>query len=279
MIGSTAVVVDSSAYLPEVLVREHGLIVVPLAVEFEGETFREGVDITADEFYKRVWSGEVAKTSQPSPGAFDEAYALAAEQGAASVLSIHIGSTLSGTIQSAAVAADSARLPVTIVDTGLASFAEGLCVYAAVDALVAGASPEVAAEAARRTGPLVGNTFVVRALDLARRGGRLAGDPENGPGVPVMALTPEGMRVIGSASTLDDAVEMMSAQIEAGLAAIGGPVRVGIGHGIAPEIAAGLRERVELMPGAAEVIDYIVGPVIGAHTGPGNAGAVWAPIS
>jgi DegV family protein with EDD domain len=278
MIGNTAVVVDSSGYLPESVVRDHGLIVVPLNIEIGGQAYREGVDITPDDFYRRVSEGESVSTSQPPPGAFAEAYERAAKEGAEQVLSIHIGSSLSGTVQSATIAAESASVPVTVVDTGQASFAEGLCVLAAIDALAAGASVEKAAEAARTTGPLVGNAFVVRALDLARRGGRLAAGEEARTGVPVMALTPEGMKVLGSASTLEEAVDMMAAQVESGLAVAGGRARVGIGHGAAPEIAAVLRERVVNMAGAAEVIDYVVGPVIGAHTGPGNAGAVWAPI-
>ena len=244
MTGKTAVVVDSSAYLPDALVLERGLIVVPLNFEIGGETYREGIDITPDEFYRRVAAGETVTTSQPPVGAFVKAYERAANEGTERVLSIHIGSLLSGTVQSATIAAESAGVPVTVVDTGQASFAEGLCVLAALDALAAGASAEEAAEAARRTGPLVGNTFVVRALDLARRGGRMAAGQDAGAGVPVMALTPEGMKVLGSASTLEEAVETMAAQIEAGLVAAGGRTRVGIGHGAAPEIAAALRERV-----------------------------------
>src|SRR5688572_3733185 len=101
MTGRTVVVVDSSAYLPEPLVLERELIVVPLNVEIGGETYREGVDITADEFYERVASGEAVTTSQPPVGAFVEAYERAAKGGAERVLSIHIGASLSGTVQSA----------------------------------------------------------------------------------------------------------------------------------------------------------------------------------
>jgi DegV family protein with EDD domain len=278
MIGRTGLVVDSSAYLPEAVVAKHGLVVVPLNLEIDGEGFREGVDITPDEFYKRVPTAKSVSTSQPSVGVFAAAYRQCADDGAETVLSMHIGSTISGTVQSATIAADSSPVPVTVVDTGQASFAEGLCVLAALHALATGKSAAEAAEAARRTGPLVGNTFVVRALDLARRGGRLAEGEAVTAGVPVMALTPEGMKLVGQVGTIEDAVGAMFQRIAEGVRASGSHVRVGVGHGAAPDVAKELRERVTTLAEVREVIDYVVGPVIGAHTGPGTAGAVWAPI-
>jgi DegV family protein with EDD domain len=276
MIGKTAIVVDSSAYLPEAVVQRYDLLVAPLSVEMDGQQYLEGVDITPEEFYQRLPSTKWVSTSQPSVGRLLELYERAAENGAAEVISIHIGANISGTIQSARLAAESSAVPVTVIDTGQASFAEGLCVFEALDALESGKSVAEIVGIVDVASKAVGNTFVVRALDLARRGGRLTESETPPTGVSVLALTPEGMKVVGSASTIDDAVELMAGHVEAAARqAAGRRLRVGVGHGGAPEIAAALRKRIAGTAGIQEVIDYVVGPVIGAHTGAGTAGAVF----
>ena len=167
---------------------------------------------------------------------------------------------------------------MTVVDTGQASFAEGLCVLEALDALTQGKNVAEAVEVVARASKAVGNTFVVKALDLARRGGRLAAGKEPGAGIPVLALTGEGMNIVGTATTIEEAVELMAGHVEtAARDSAGRSLRVGVGHGAAPEIAAALRERVAGIEVVHEVIDYVVGPVIGAHTGAGTAGAVFVP--
>jgi DegV family protein with EDD domain len=277
VIGATAVVVDSSAYLPQQVIEKHGLLVAPLNVELDGRQYFEGVDITADEFYSRLPNATTVTTSQPSVGRFIELYEQAASGGAQAVISIHIGANISGTVQSARLAADSSPLPVTVIDTGQASFAEALCVLEALDALAAGIAVAEVTSLVERASKAVGNTFIVKALDLARRGGRLASGEAASAGVPVLALTSEGMKVVGTAGSMEDAVELMAGHVEAAAAAndSGKRLRVGVGHGAAPEIAAALRDRIRGLDGVDEVIEYVVGPVIGAHTGAGTAGAVF----
>ena len=279
MIGTTAVVVDSAAYLPQALIERYGVLVAPLSVVLDGHEYLEGIDISADEFYARLDAAQSVSTSQPSPGRLLSCYEGAGGEGAERVLSIHIGSGISGTVQSAQVAAESSPIPVMIVDTAQASFAEGLCAWEAIDALVAGATVEVAAQQARAASAAMGNTFVVKALDLLRRGGRLnSGAEAAAAGVPVLALMGTGVKVVGTAKTLDEAVEVMAAQIESAAGAGGDrKLRIGIGHGAAPQIASALRSRVGAMPNIGEMVDYVVGPSVGAHTGAGNAGAVFVP--
>ncbi|HUF52969.1 MAG TPA: DegV family protein [Dehalococcoidia bacterium] len=269
-----AIVTDSASYISARLRRELGIAVVPLHVQIDGESHSEP-DLYPDDFYTRIAAGANVSTSQPSPGEFAEAYVAAAVSGADQILSIHIGSNLSGTVQSARLAAESSSVPVTVVDTGQASFAEGLCVLEAAEAIARGASAEGAEALALAASRAIGNTFVVRGMALPERSGRLAsGQPASVEGVPVMALTTEGMKVLTSATTLDEAVETMAGHIEAA-AAEGRGLRIGIGHGAAPQIAGALRERIQAMSGVSEIIDYVVGPAIGAHVGPGNAGAVF----
>ena len=274
MIGRTAVVTDSASYLPEHVQRRFGVHVVPLTVTVDGHAYREGVDLDADLFYPMLESATAVTTSQPSPGTILEAYHAAAAEGAKSIISIHIGAALSGTVQSARLAASMSAIPVTVIDSGQASFAEGLVVWEVIDALAqgvdAGRAPDISREASAR----VGNTFVVKALDLMRRGGRL--EPgARADAVPVLAYSEGAVRVSGNADTVERAVALMADTIREAATAARYGLRVGIGHGAAEPIACELRRRVRAMPGVEEVIEYVVGPSIGAHTGAGNAGAVF----
>lgn len=279
MIRDTGVVIDSAAYLPQWLVDRYGVIVVPLSVEIDGEEYLEGVDITPEEFYSRLDSARSVSTSQPSIGRLMEAYGQAAEGGANQIVSVHISSTLSGTVQAAQLAAESSGVPVTVVDSGQGSFAEGLCVWEALEALEDGADVSEAAERVGGASAAMGNTFVVKALDLVKRSGRMVGEADTGaPGVPVMAYTGEGVAVVGMAKTTEEAVGAMAGHVEASAREHPGRrLRVGVGHGGAPEMARALRERIEELAAVEEIVDYVVGPAIGAHTGVGTAGAVFVP--
>jgi DegV family protein with EDD domain len=274
MIGRTAVVTDSASYLPDEVRRRFGVFIVPLVVTIDGRDYREGVDLDAADFYPMLQAAASVTTSQPSPGAVLEVYRAAAAAGAREIVSVHVGASLSGTVQSAMLAAASSPVPVTVVDSGQASFAEGLVVWAVLEALSRGRAAADAPEIAARASGRIGNTFVVEALDALRRGGRLEPDAR-AESVPVLALTGGRVRVTGQAGTIDDAVSLMAETVAEAAAAARGGLRVGIGHGGAEPIACELRRRVKAMAGVAELIEYVVGPSIGAHTGAGNAGAVF----
>ena len=274
MIGSTAIVVDSGCYLPQEIIDRHGLIVVPLSIELDGEVYAE-TDLDPDDFYRRLPTAKSVTTSQPPPALIIQAYERAAAGGAQHILSIHIGSNVSGTVNAANLAAKDSPVPVTVVDTRTVSMAEGLCILEAIEALSNGASPDEAARLAGEAGQRIGNTFIVRALDLPRRGGRLKDESAAGDGVHIMVASGDGMQVVGSAANVEDAVDIMAAQIEAFAAASPGTLRVGVGHGAAPGIAAELKARLDAMQGVGDIIEYVVGPAVGVHTGPGNAGAVY----
>lgn len=276
MIADVAVITDSAAMLSGELVARFGILVAPLSVTLDGCDYLDGVGLGPEDLYARLAAGARVTTSQPSPGRLLACYRRAAEQGARAVLSLHIGASFSGTVNAARAAAASSPLPVTVVDTGQASFAEGLCVWEACDALAAGASMECAAQRARAAGAAVGNTFVVQALDLVRQGGRLRGPDGEHEGVPVLALHADGVRVEGTAATAEEAVALMAAHVaSAAREILPRRLRVGVGHGAAPAIAEALAARVRGITGVDDVVEYVVGPSIGAHLGPGNAGAVF----
>lgn len=279
MIG---LVTDSNAQLPPELAERYSVEVVPLTVTVDGQEYLEGVDLDADAFYARFRSGRPAvSTAQPSPGQFAAAYEAVTDRGATEILSVHIGSSVSGTVNSARLAARGASVPVRIVDTGTASFAVSLCLWEAAEAVAEGATIEEAAAAAERVSATVGNAFVVGALDVARAGGRLPGDVGVGEGIgegadiPVLSLTGGVMRELDRVAHVEQAADAMAAFV----LAAGPSLRVGVGlsdAGSLPLVLA-LEDRLRGAPQVREAVRYRIGPSVGAHTGPGTVGTMFAP--
>ncbi|MGH9138009.1 MAG: DegV family protein [Acidimicrobiales bacterium] len=233
------------------------------------------VELDADSFYARFADGASPQvsTAAPSPGQFVDAYRALADRGATEILSIHVGADLSGTLNAARLAADLAPVPVRLVDTGSASFVVGAATWAAADAACRGATLDDAARTAERVARTAGNIFVVGALDLARAGGRLAADAPTVEAIPILALADGKLTVLGEPRTVDEAADVMASAVLAG----GRPVRVGVGTSdpSSQPVAGALTERLASSPAVAEIVQYRVGPSVGAHTGPGTAGAVF----
>lgn len=273
----TGLVTDSNAMLPPELADRYGVEVVPLTVTVDGVDHLEGVDLDADGFYGRFGGAHRPRvsTSQPSPGRFAAAYRAVADRGADEILSVHIGSTVSGTVNSARLAARDAPVPVRVVDTGTASFAIACCVWEAGEALAAGATADEAATVAEGVAATVGNVFVVGALDLARAGGRLAVEAGNGP-IPVLTLVGGVMTAVARAADTEEAADAMAGYVRSS----GPSLRVGVGvadTGALPMVAA-LEHRLTGVPEVRELVRYRIGPSVGAHTGPGTVGAMFYPI-
>lgn len=272
---TVALVTDSNAQLPSVLRERFDAQVIPLAIVLDGQEYREGVDLTTDEFYARLAAGATVTTAAPSPGEVLAVYQAAIDAGATKILSVHIGSNTSATCNAVRIAAAACAVPVEVVDTGTASFAISCCVWAASDALAAGAEVEVAAQAARVAAETVGNVFVVGALDLPRRSGRLGAAVNDGDGVPVLALADGQMNAVGRAATIEDAVQAMTDYVVR--EAVGRRLRVGVGDALMPDLAAAFAQSLRSRPETAELVHYDIGPSVGAHTGAGTVGACFYP--
>ena len=274
MIG---IVTDSNAQLPAELAERYGVEVVPLTVTVDGTPYLEGVDLDATEFYARFEHRRpTVRTAQPSPGQFAEAYEAVADRGATEILSIHIGASVSGTVNSARLASQVSPVPVRIVDTGTASFAVSLCLWEAAEAVAGGATLEEAAAAAERVGATVGNVFVVGLLDVARAGGRL-GDVATAPAtIPVLTLSRGVMQEVDRCDDLAHAATAMASFVRAG----GSSLRVGVGAAdpsTRPLVTA-VEDQLRDAPEVAHLVRYVVGPSVGAHTGPGTVGVMFAPM-
>jgi fatty acid-binding protein DegV len=119
--------------------------------------------------------------------------------------------------------------------------------------------------------------FIVGALDLARRGGRLAAGAADGDGLPVLALTGGRMEAVGRVRDVETAVDAMTdyfVEVAGGI-----PQRVGVGDALTPGLASAYAARLADRPEVTELVRYEIGPTVGAHTGAGTVGACFFPVS
>jgi len=270
------IVTDSASMLPDSLRRRFGIAVVPITITIDGREHREGVDLTAADFYARLAEGAAVTTAAPAPGAFADVYRAAADAGASAVLSIHTGADYSATMASATVAAGLSDVPVTVVDTGVSSFPLALCVWSAADRLAEGGSIEAAAEAAQLTGAHTGSLFVVGVPEVARRGGRFVAVRGELTPTNVLELVEGGIFDLGRADDIETVIDIMVDRTVA--LAESRPLRIGVGHAAGDDVAALLVERLDGRVGVRDLTTYQVGPSVGAHTGPGTFGVVYTPV-
>jgi len=272
-------ITDSASQIPADLAARLDVAVVPVVVTVDGVDYREGVDIHADEFWDRCVDGlPDVVTSQPSPGDIAAVYARAVADGAAEIVSVHVGAEHSGTLNSARLAAAEVDVPVHLVDSGTASFGVTCCVWEAAAAVAAGSTGEEVADRARATAPTIGTTFIIQALDFARRGGRLAEHlPEDHEGVMVLGGVGGAIDLLSTGHTVDELCDQMVAPF----LAEGRPIRAGVS--LADSATAVFTDGIEARLRDSEIdvdlVRYRVGPSIAAHTGPGTAGGFWYPIS
>jgi DegV family protein with EDD domain len=265
------IVTDSTSDIPRELVEELRITVVPLTITFGTESFRDGLDLTADEFYARLQeSKHLPTTSQPPPSLFEYEYQHLASQG--DVVSVHISNKFSGTVETARGAARSvAPDRISIVDTGSASMGLGMCVLAAARAAQRGASREECARAAESAAERLRIAVAFETLEYLRRGGRIGRATAFLGGLlhlkPILTVkdgeTHPVTRVRSRAKAIDALYQ---------LCAEGDVTEVAVLHTTTPVDAETLVERVRQAAPGALVHTGRFGPVLGVHGGPGMLG-------
>jgi DegV family protein with EDD domain len=270
---SVAIVTDSTADLPPQLASSRSITVVPLTLNFDGKALLDGVDIRPDEFYRRLPSVAThPTTSQPSAGRFAEAYsALLADHDA--VVSIHISEKLSGTFESArqgAAMTDAER--VRVVDSENVSMSLGLLALTASSLAASGADAEAIEAKMLDMRQLVQTYFSVATLEFLRRGGRIGRASAFLGSVlqvkPVLCIRDGLVTPLERVRTFERArnrIVELTREVDRGHG-----VCVIVGHADAEADA----ERIgrELEPIAETLMIQPLGPVVGAHAGPGVVG-------
>lgn len=276
---NVAIVTDSVANLTPELVEEYDIKIIPQRLNWEGETYLDGVDITEGDFYERLGTAkEIPTTSQPSVWEFQEFFKEVAEE-SESILCITISDHLSGTLDSARGAQKQfTDVPIEIVDSLSASMGQGFVVLAAARALKEGASLNEAVEIARQMVPVTRAVFVVDTLEFLHRGGRIGGAQRLVGSVlsikPLLHLVDGKIEPLASVRTKRKALSRALEIIEADT--IGkGPLHAAVLHAANPEEADQFFEEVTERLAPVELFQTQLTPVIGTHTGPGLVGLAY----
>ena len=168
-----SVVTDSTSDLPPEVARELGITVVPAQIQFGEQVFLDGVELTTDEFYRRLQSSPtLPKTSPASISTFNSIYLRIAEE-ADSIISIHVAAKLSVTYDIARQASADLKCPISVVDSQTASMACGLLAIIAAKAARAGESLKDIEELVRQAIPNTVTFGVFGTLEYLARGGRI----------------------------------------------------------------------------------------------------------
>ena len=278
-----AIMTDSASDLPASTAAQAGIVVVPLEVSFGEERFTAGVDLTTEEFWKRMTAPDAPfpKTAAASAGQFRTAYEEAFAAGADAVVCITVAGTLSGTLKSASIArddlkADQPEREVLVVDSGSASMGEGVLAIMATELAATGrTAAEIAATLDDRKSDL--NLYIaLDTLEYLKRGGRISGT-QAAVGTllsvkPIITIRDGKVDRVEQIRTRSKArervLELLSEK----------PVEwIAVLHTIAEDVEGFRDELVRRVPGGidpAHVSIQPVGPSVGPHLGPGGIGAV-----
>ena len=275
-----AFVSDTACDLPDELVLQYDVGLVPMQLIVDERAYRDRLELTSGEFFVRLRGGLPASTSQPTPQSFTDAYSDAARAGE-HVLAVVVSSALSGTHHNAESAArrfDGSR--VTVVDSRSASLGEGLLVVRGVELAAAGWAPDAIARELVRVRGQSGGFFTVDSFDRLVRSGRVGrGKAWLGTKLnlkPVMALTMEGKiepvaRVRGRDAAKRRILELLDKALTPRPAAL----RMGVVHGDIPEFADALRAELVARYRPLQCLVSPITPVIAAHTGIGAWGVFY----
>jgi DegV family protein with EDD domain len=274
-----AIVTDSAACVPNAL--KHALEIHQVAFElvWEGQTYRDGIDLTPAEFYKRFRQSRVyPTTTQPPLGAFLALYAELGERYDA-IVSIHVSGDMTGTVRTARLAAEQIeRVPIRVLDSRTATIAEGFVVLAAARAAAAGASLDEVIAEAERVIRRVDFFATLKTLEHIHRGGRL-GEAAVLLGsqlhiVPILNLKQGRVSIVGLTRSWKHALEEI---LNLAVQRVGEQrnVHAAVFHGDVPNDALWLREQFLARVPCVEFYLTEFTPVMGAHTGPDVVGLVF----
>ena len=273
---SIRIVTDSTADLPADLVQELNISIVPSNVVIDDVNYRDGIDLTPDEFYQRLTAGpRLPTTSQPSVGAFQAVYQGLLEQGH-DIVSLHVSGKLSGTVNSAVQAKAALGDPnIAIIDSNLASIALALVVVKAAQTARQSDSYEEIAEQARLTVGQTGVFFFVDTLEYLQKGGRI-GKAQAFVGSllhvkPILTLQDGEVHPLERQRNRERALRRL---VE--LTRERAPVQqIAVSYSTEPAAADDLRGRLSDLLPPEQIITSRFGPAIGTYVGPGALGLAY----
>ena len=278
-----AVVTDSTANIPDDLLKQYNIQVIPLTVNWAGESLLDSVDIKTDEFYRRLATAkEMPTTSQPSVGQFMEFFSNVQET-ADSIVGIFISEPLSGTLDSArSAAAEMPDLALEIVDSRTTAAALALIVLAAARMAEEGQDYQEIAAAARALVPKMRLLFLVDTLEFLHRGGRIGGAQRLIGSVlsikPILHIDDGRVESLTSVRTQKKAIVRLL-QLVGEDTGWGPNAHYGIMDAQSPDTANAIMKKIKENGDPAELLRSSISPVVGTHTGPGCVGVAYYDTS
>jgi DegV family protein with EDD domain len=272
---SIKVITDSTSDLPIELAEQLGITVVPTNVVFGIEQFKDGTELTADQFYERLINGPVhPTTSAPSIGEFIEAFESVGKD-ADGIVSINVSSKLSATYNVAVQAAEQAKLncPIEVIDSFQASLGLGMTVIAAAKSANAGADFETVAEVGREAKERSQCVALFDTLEYLQRGGRIGKARAFLGSIlrikPMIIIKDGEVQPLGRARTYAKGV----AHIEKVAREFGPAEELSVMYSTSKEIALEIGETMRsILPEGTEPFVSRFGPSVGSHVGPGAVG-------
>ncbi|NLZ92473.1 MAG: DegV family protein [Firmicutes bacterium] len=271
-----ALVADSTSDLTAAMRKDYDVHVIPLKIRFGQEEYYDG-ELNAEEFYQRLkQASELPTSSQPAPEDFIKLYKSLLQK-YDEIISIHLSSNLSGTVNAAWIAAESFKAKVHVVDSKTISLGIGLMVNEAAVSIREGLNTKQVLERIHNARKNIETIFTLNTLEYLQKGGRIgkvAGMVGSLLNIkPVIRVNEEGIYVpAGKVRSQDKALE----QIIHNLQEFAGNRKVkalAIAHGAAQEAANKLKSALETTFGISASFFTQVSAVIGVHTGPGTVGA------
>ncbi len=270
-----ALITDSTCDIPQNLIEQHNITVVPMFVVWSGDDFRDRIDILPETFYRRlVDDPNYPTTSHPRPEDFLQVYETKLREGADEIVAIMISSAMSGAFEAAQQAAQMIDAPVHVVDAKGPTMSLGWQMLAAARAREAGGDAQAMVQAADAARAKMAQVVFVDTLEYLYKGGRIGGAVKLvGTLLNIKLLVyidHETGRVEGEARvrTRKRAVETLYRRFFRRLDT-DKQLHIAVLHGNAPDDAQKLAERIRGDFPNAEVLINITGPVLGVHTGPG----------
>lgn len=268
------IVTDSTSDLTPELAEALGVTVVPANVIIDDVNYRDGVDLTSDEFYRRLLAGpSLPTTSQPSVGTFQAAYQEIIDQGD-EIVSIHVSGKLSGTVNSAAQAKSSLGddAPIEVIDSGGASIALALIIAAAAESVDGAGSYRELAEQVRRDLPRTTAVFALDTLEYLQKGGRI-GKAQAFVGTllsvkPILTLLDGEVHPLERPRNHQRAMRRLAELTREKAPA----ARLGIAYSTDEAWAAELRDSLSDIIPADRVMTLRFGPALGTYVGPRAVG-------
>jgi hypothetical protein len=274
-----AFVADTACDLPDSVIFEHAVTLVPTQIIMDDRVYRDRFEITSSEFFGRLRAGVDASTSQPAPQAFTEAFRDGVRD-ADDVIAVVLAGALSGTLANATAAAREFAGRVHVVNSRSASLGEGLLLLRGLELAQEGRGAAAIVTELDRVRGQSGGWFTVATFERLVRSGRLSrarawlGTRLNLK--PVMAVSAEGKieplaRVRGSEGARRRILELL----DQALARRPQAVRLGVAHGDVPDLAEDLRAELVTRYRPKECLVSPITPVVAAHAGVGAWGVFY----